>query len=135
MKSGKQRRSEIMAARRARAGRASARAAVQSVRPVAPAGSVLVDETKLKGSSWGLPAFTWRGYYEDQPFRCKDCGAEEVWTARQQKWWYEVAGGNFDSRAVRCKACRIKERARIAEARRTHLEGLARKQARLAHNA
>lgn len=135
MKSGKQRRSEIMAARHARAARKQTVRITPMARPPVPAGSVLVDAAKLRGSSWGLPAFAWQGYYQDAPFRCKDCGAEQVWTARQQKWWYEVAGGNYDSRAVRCKACRIKERARIAEARRTHLEGLARKQARLAHNA
>jgi len=134
MKSGKQRRIEIMAARHARAGQVKAARSRPAVRRVAPAGSVLVDATKLRGSSWGLPAFAWQGYYQDAPFRCKDCGAEQVWTARQQKWWYEVAGGNYDCRAVRCKACRIKERARIAEARRVHMEGLARKRAVLAHN-
>src|SRR4051812_35983077 len=45
-------------------------------------------------------------FYEDRPFICVDCGKEEVWTAAQQKWWYEVAKGPIYSRAVRCRACR-----------------------------
>lgn len=135
MKSGKQRRTEIMAARHARTQRLSELRVAPAARQCVPAGSLFVDAAKIRGRSWGLPGFAQRGYYQDAPFHCKDCGAEQVWTARQQKWWYEVAGGDYDSRAVRCKACRIKERARVAEARRTHLEGLARKQARLAHNA
>lgn len=45
-------------------------------------------------------------YYEDTPFTCVDCGKEEVWTAEQQKWWYEVAKGSIYSRAARCRECR-----------------------------
>ena len=45
-------------------------------------------------------------YYEDQPFTCVDCGKEEIWTAEQQKWWYEVAKASIYSRAVRCHDCR-----------------------------
>lgn len=67
------------------------------------------------------------GFYEDTPFCCKGCGAVQLWKAGQQKWWFEVAQGNPDSTAVRCRECRAKERQRIAEARRVHLEGLERK--------
>jgi len=49
-------------------------------------------------------------YYEDLPFKCQECGADEVWTAEQQQWWYEVAKGPIYSRAVRCRACREKHR-------------------------
>jgi hypothetical protein len=56
-------------------------------------------------------------FYDDIEFQCVDCGAEEVWTARQQKWWYEEAGGYFFSTATRCRGCRAKERARKAQAR------------------
>jgi Probable zinc-ribbon domain len=45
-------------------------------------------------------------FYEDTPFTCVDCGKEEIWTATQQKWWYEVAKGEIYSRAVRCRECR-----------------------------
>lgn len=78
-------------------------------------------------NSYGVPDFVRRGYYIDRPFRCVDCGTEEVWTGTQQKWWYEVAKGFVYSSAVRCRACRRRERARRDEARRVHLEGLARK--------
>lgn len=63
-------------------------------------------------------------YYEDQPFICKDCGKSEVWKASQQKWWYEVAGGLFETKAIRCRKCRATERTRKAEARRVHLDGI-----------
>jgi hypothetical protein len=39
------------------------------------------------------PGFLIRGYYRDESFTCRDCGVVEVWTATQQKWWYEVAKG------------------------------------------
>ena len=32
-----------------------------------------------------------KAYYVDEPFTCKDCGSSEVWTAKQQQWWFEVA--------------------------------------------
>jgi hypothetical protein len=49
-------------------------------------------------------------FYEDKPFVCVGCGKEEIWTARQQKWWYEVAKGTIYSRAVRCRECRKSRR-------------------------
>jgi hypothetical protein len=81
--------------------------------------NVSVNEGALKpANSYGTPKFVQRGYYEDIPFRCKACGKAEVWTATQQKWWYEVAKGFIYSTAVRCRACRRKEQARKMEARR-----------------
>ena len=89
---------------------------------------VLVNAAALApNNSYGAAAFVYRGYYVDVPFRCKDCGKDEIWTATQQKWWYEVAKGFAYSAATRCRACRHKEQARRTEARRTHLEGVARK--------
>jgi hypothetical protein len=62
-------------------------------------------------------------YYEDLPFKCEDCGNEEVWTARQQQWWYEVAKGPILSRAIRCRECRKKLRAQHGGTpRRSHSE-------------
>lgn len=49
--------------------------------------------------------------YRDKPFKCVDCGKKEVWTATQQKWWYEVAKGPVQSTAIRCRPCRAKLRA------------------------
>lgn len=45
-------------------------------------------------------------YYIDQPFTCRDCGKEEIWRARDQKWYYEEAKGHIDATAVRCHSCR-----------------------------
>lgn len=128
MKSNKQRRQEIKAQRLRRVVKKTR--AVNS-RPVdRPVGTVEVTPIRLRATtSYGIPDFVRRGYYQDQPFRCKDCGVEEVWTAAQQRWWYEVAQGDVWTMAVRCRACRRQERARKAEARRIHLEGLAIKRA------
>ena len=52
-------------------------------------------------NSYGPPT-----YYEDAEFTCVDCGRRQVWTAEQQQWWYEVAKGPVDSRAIRCRDCR-----------------------------
>src|SRR4051812_5164270 len=43
-------------------------------------------------NSYGPPLF-----YRDLDFACVDCGLREVWTAEQQKWWYEVAKGSIYS--------------------------------------
>ena len=76
---------------------------------------VLVNIDKLApDNSYDLPEFKMRGYYLDKPFTCQDCGKPEVWTATQQKWWYEVARGEIHSVASRCRACRRKERERRA---------------------
>jgi hypothetical protein len=46
------------------------------------------------------------GWYRDYPFHCVDCHKLEVWTAAQQKWWYEVAKGGKLTVATRCRRCR-----------------------------
>jgi hypothetical protein len=57
-------------------------------------------------------------YYYDIEFYCSDCGSQEVWTAAQQKWWYEDAGGYFFTTAKRCRKCRKIERERKQNARK-----------------
>jgi hypothetical protein len=47
-----------------------------------------------------------KAWYRNEQFKCKDCGRNEVWTAEQQRWWFEVAKGQINSRAIRCRACR-----------------------------
>lgn len=86
--------------------------------------AIPVDHSKLVSCSMlsGFPKF-----YEDQTFHCQDCGKWQLWTASQQKWWYEVAGGKSETTATRCRECRRKERERKAEARRIHQEGLEKK--------
>jgi hypothetical protein len=96
-----------------------------------PPGLVRVNVEALAPSkSYGVPRFVERGYYEDVPFTCQGCGSHEIWRAAQQKWWYEVAKGYVYSGAKLCRTCRRREQARRAEARRVHLEGVARRKAR-----
>lgn len=97
-----------------------------------------------KAKSLGLPRIDWEKirsksvmpsravptlgrYYLDYPFSCSACGKHEVWTAAQQKWWHEEAGGDWERIAILCRECRRNEQRRRAEARRVHLEGLRRK--------
>lgn len=75
------------------------------------------------GNSYASPP----AFYQDCTFRCRDCGALQTWTARDQQWYHEEVGGLIWRKAVRCRPCRIRERIRKAEARRVHLEGLRRK--------
>jgi hypothetical protein len=123
MKSGKQRRDEIRAKRLLRAAKLN-QLAPRPMDLMLQLGAVEVDHAQLgHNNTYGLlPDF-----YVDKPFVCRDCGTQEIWTAKQQKWWYEIAKGNIDSQAVRCRPCRIIERQRVEAARRVSSEGLARK--------
>jgi Probable zinc-ribbon domain len=67
--------------------------------------------------SYSGAEFAERGYYIDVPFECKSCGMPQVWTAAQQKWWYEVAKGSVFSTAKLCRPCRQRKRAQKKEPR------------------
>lgn len=138
MKSNKQKRAELdvrSKARRVKQAAAEGRAAEQKRqderRAAIARGAVPVDPAKLapSHSAYSTPDFVQRGWYEPRPFVCAGCGASEVWTGRQQKWWYEIAGGDRFSGPKFCRSCRAKERSRKAEARRVHLEGVKNKAA------
>jgi len=112
VKSNKQRRQEIRQARERRKAR-KARAAELPASPLAPVGTFPVNRSNLVPyNSYGDPLFVRRGWYEDKAFTCQDCGAEEIWTAAQQKWWYEDSKGYVYSTAIRCRACRLNKRIR-----------------------
>lgn len=138
MKSSKQKRAEIDAKRRKaedwlrmQAQKAADQRRLRDYKIALERGEVAVDTSKLAPSnSYSTPDFVLRGTYRPEPFVCKDCGVAEVWTPLQQKWWYETAEGDVFTNAVRCRACRTRERARKAAARRAHLEGLAGKKKR-----
>jgi putative zinc ribbon protein len=129
MKSGKQRRAELKTKRKQR--KAKQQSPTTRPQPTPrPLGTAPVNEASLAPyKSYGAPGYVMRGYYQDVPFRCQGCGKEETWTAAQQKWWYEVAKGYVYSTAKLCRPCRKKAQARRTEARRVHLEGVARKKA------
>jgi putative zinc ribbon protein len=91
-------------------------------------GQVLVNEANLRPTnSHGTPDFVRREFYVDLPFECRDCGIAQVWTATQQKWWYESAKGDVWTVATRCRHCRRRDRERRGVARLVHEEGLAAK--------
>ena len=139
MKSGKQRRIKLKAQKQARQAKLAtqelaAREAEREAKDLAASewaashGGVIVDHTALApNNSYDEPDFVKRRYYLDQPFTCAGCNSQEVWTAVQQKWWYEVAKGSLYSTAKFCRTCRRQEQSRRALARRIHLEGIANK--------
>ena len=123
----KQRRAGKKAAIEAVEARAAARSA-EKARAARLRGQVLVNPANLRPTnSYDIPDFVKREFYVDRPFQCKDCGISQVWTATQQKWWYESAKGDVWTAAVRCRACRRRERERKGVARMVHSEGLVRK--------
>jgi hypothetical protein len=83
---------------------------------------IAVDKTKIFSRSV-LPRIP--DYYRDTWFTCKDCGAQDLWTAKQQQRWYEEQHGEIEAIAIRCRACRRKEKLRRESARKIHLQGLA----------
>lgn len=121
MKSGKQRRAEIKKSRLERIAKRDGK--VDPFEGPIPDWAIPVNpaEVVYRTAIITLPLF-----YVDKEFICKDCGESEIWTARQQKWWYEIAKGNFESTAVRCRACRNKIKAEKEEQRK-HMEDMANK--------
>ena len=134
MTSGRQRRMQIKCRRvekRTKLAASEARiAAIRAEKERAKRlrGQVLVNPANLRPTnSYGIPDFVQREFYVDRPFRCKDCGTPQVWTATQQKWWYESAKGDVWTVAVRCRPCRRRERERKAVSRMVYAEGLEKK--------
>ncbi len=133
MKSGKQRRAELDTKKQARKDRRLRKMKtfldldrLEQPRAALPE-PLVVSRNLAPDGSYSLPDFVSRGYYRDKPFSCEACGTREVWTATQQKWWYEVAKGGVWTTARLCRPCRRRKRERKNEARRVHLEGLERK--------
>jgi Probable zinc-ribbon domain len=135
MKSGKQRRIELKVKKQGRETKlATKKLAARETEKLLELewatshGGLIVDRTALaQNNSYGEPEFMKLGYYLDKPFTCAACKSQEVWTAAQQKWWYEVAKGSLFATAKFCRTCRNQEKNRRAEARRIHLEGIAKK--------
>ena len=80
-----------------------------------------VDESKVRHHSlyFKIPSV-----YRDKKFNCRICDKEGIWTARQQKWWYEEAGGNLETTAVHCRECRDKKN-RVKREQKEHMEEMA----------
>jgi len=122
MKSGRQRREEILERRLLHA-RISKPMSVEPWRQPdrVPAGAIPADQAKLLHDRTLGPR---PRFYADKRFTCVECGMEEVWTAADQKWWYEEAKGKIATRANRCGACRRNSRLRRSQERRIHIEGM-----------
>lgn len=121
MKSNKQRRREIKERRHKKA-KTLSDIDTHDPKAIRPSvGSIEADHSQLDHiNTYGfLPIF-----YVDRAFTCCDCGSKEIWTAKQQKWWYEVAKGHIDAIAVRCRKCRdiIKHK---KEVQKQHMEEMA----------
>jgi hypothetical protein len=132
VKSNRERRKELDAKRVAKRIRAEKKQATAAL-AAATRNKVLVNPALLQSnySVFRRPGFVDRGYYVDEPYTCRGCGAKGVWTATQQKWWYEVAKGNVWTMESRCLSCRRKLRAQKEEARKALLERTARNAARV----
>ena len=52
--------------------------------------------------SWGIPA-----YYEDEAYSCVECGKRCLFSAMQQKEWYEVKKRYLGQRPIRCADCHL----------------------------
>ncbi len=135
MKSGKQRRAEMMA-RREKRKKAAAIPPAQAcpTQLYAGLGAMPVNRDALTSNSCcGLEyhPYVVRGFYLPVTFSCRDCGVSQCWTAEQQKWWYEVVGGDIFTTAIRCRTCRANERQRKQIARLDSAAGREAKQQRL----
>jgi hypothetical protein len=126
-KSGKQRRAQIVARRKARNPDAEW-VDPQSLTENWPKGAVAANHDSLIHCGYSILPY----FYVDRPFKCRDCDSDQLWRATQQKWYYEVAKGHIDETAIRCLPCRRKERERKAKVRADSIAGLIAKRERLA---
>ncbi|MFO6421924.1 zinc-ribbon domain containing protein [Motilimonas sp. KMU-193] len=85
---------------------------------------LLVDKDK-----WGVNDNTYSSppeFYYDIEYKCSECGKTDIWTASQQKRWYEELGKTINAVAKRCRVCRAHIQA-IKEEQKRHMEALANK--------
>lgn len=126
MKSGKQRRQEIRARRIKRAlakitpNNDNPWLMIDGVKKL-PQGYILADAEQLLHNTTYSPMPL---YYTDRAFVCATCGDHDLWTAKQQKWWYEIAKGNIETFAIHCRPCRIIKRRARDLSRKAHFTGL-----------
>ena len=120
MKSNKQKRLEIKAKRLRKAKKLRELDTTKNVKTL-PQSAIAANHDELKHNN---TYSSFPKYYVDVPYICRDCGSEEIWTAKQQKYWFEVIKGNINSYAVRCYKCRKKIRDEKAQQKK-HMEEMA----------
>lgn len=69
--------------------------------------AVVADVTRVT-VSMGIPFAA----YVDRPFRCEDCGADAVFSAREQQHWFETLGFLIWVYPKQCAPCRANRRVR-----------------------
>ncbi len=132
MKSGKQRRAELAEKKKALTAKQKEKSGAAALH-MARQRAVKTNGVPVNRDALALhacarsPEFVKLGFYVDVPFECVECGRAQIWTATQQKWWYEVAHGDVWTIARRCRECRRSERERRESARRDYFDGIARK--------
>jgi hypothetical protein len=85
-----------------------------------PAGAIKANLTKQAPHNSYSPPM----WYVDQQQKCAECGQEFIWTARQQRHWFEVWKIPIYVIANRCGACRRRKRNEIA-AQKRHMAAMA----------
>ena len=75
--------------------------------PPMPKGAVRGD---IRAQEFCAMCHSPRYYYVDVERRCVQCGDDFVFSASEQKYWYESLKFHFDSVAIRCKPCRRQRR-------------------------
>jgi hypothetical protein len=93
--------------------------------PALPPGAIRGDVSKqIFCSACHTPKY----FYMDEKKSCFQCGRPFVFSAVEQKYWYETLRFNFHSSAIRCKDCRRTKRSdrmiqkRLTEASRVSVE-------------
>jgi hypothetical protein len=76
-------------------------------RPTIPKDAVAGDPKK---QNFCPLCHTPRYYYRDKNRDCVQCKKRFVFSAKEQKYWYESLGFYFDSVAIRCVTCRKRRR-------------------------
>ena len=85
-------------------------AGIISNRDEIPADAIPAGVEFVRANRTSLSRYNRKPYYRDLPFTCTDCGAKAVWTADEQRYWYEVLRGSPYSTAARCSSCRKKRK-------------------------
>ena len=125
MKSGKQRRKEIKTKRLKKAEEESGLLKTLSYEK-AKLSSLSVVESDLSQLVHNNTCATLPRFYIDTAFVCIECGIHDLWTAKSQKWWYEIAKGSIWSTASRCSTCRKKRREK-KEKQKNHMGEMAKR--------
>ena len=79
----------------------------EHIKPKIPYGALLGNiELQVFCSFCHIPKY----YYLDRERTCVQCGQDFIFSAKEQKFWYETLKFNFNSEAIRCVTCRKSKR-------------------------